>query len=144
MPQHPKLLSYPDTSFILNLFLNMLLPQYKPLAPQPANFQSQQVRQEPKPEPEPEIMEITRQNWEGTAGRLLQLIADSHFVSFDLELSGISQVGNRRNAPTEARRANGGKQTLQERYDDAREAAEKYQVLQVGITCVEEDPKTGT
>lgn len=69
---------------------------------------------------------------------ILNAIADAHFVAIDLELSGI---------PTRKLRAAGednSKPNLQSRYEETRMAAEKYQVLQLGITCVEEDKDKGT
>ena len=70
---------------------------------------------------------------------LLEAIADSHFVAIDLELSGIqSRYSNK-----PAGFIDGGKQTLQQRYEETKEAAEKYQVLQIGITCVKEDRDRG-
>lgn len=69
---------------------------------------------------------------------ILNAIADAHFVAIDLELSGI---------PTRKPRAVGedtGKPNLQSRYEETKMAAEKYQVLQLGITCVGEDRVKGT
>jgi poly(A)-specific ribonuclease len=59
---------------------------------------------------------------------IIETISTSHFVSFDLEMSGIPSKPP----------ANRQKQTLQERYVEVKEAAEKYAVLQIGITCIEE------
>lgn len=59
---------------------------------------------------------------------IIEQISTAHFVSFDLEMSGI----------TSKPPANRRKQTLQERYIEVKEAAEKYAILQIGITCVEE------
>lgn len=61
-------------------------------------------------------------------------IAEAHFVSFDLELSGVPVK-----QPGEA----SGKPSLQERYLEIKDAAEKYQILQVGITCVSEEDDRG-
>lgn len=58
----------------------------------------------------------------------LKRISTSYAVAFDLELSGI---------PERKRRAR--VQTLQERYAEVKEAAEKYHILQLGITLIEED-----
>ena len=65
--------------------------------------------------------------------KIVEQIAESHFVSFDLEFSGVA--GRRQHA--------GGKLTLQDVYTEVREAALKYQVLQVGITIVQEDLRRG-
>lgn len=59
---------------------------------------------------------------------ILTDISTAHFVTIDLELSGI---------PTKDPAA--GKPTLQQRYLETKAAAERYQILQIGITCVEQD-----
>lgn len=59
---------------------------------------------------------------------ILTDISTAHFVTIDLELSGI---------PTKDPSA--GKPTLQQRYLETKEAAERYQILQIGLTCVEQD-----
>ncbi|KAH7408718.1 ribonuclease H-like domain-containing protein [Phaeosphaeria sp. MPI-PUGE-AT-0046c] len=65
---------------------------------------------------------------------LLINISEADFVSFDLELSGIpSRLPNRQPRP------GGGKFTLEERYAETREGANRYQILQVGITCARFD-----
>lgn len=69
---------------------------------------------------------------------ILNAIAGAHFVAIDLELSGI---------PAKKPRAAGedrSKPNLQSRYEETKIAAEKYQVLQLGITCVREDREKGT
>ncbi|OQO11007.1 hypothetical protein B0A48_05262 [Cryoendolithus antarcticus] len=67
---------------------------------------------------------------------ILADISESHFVAFDLELSGVpvKQSGAKRRI---------GRATLQERYVEVKEAAEKYTILQIGLTCVSEDVETG-
>lgn len=63
---------------------------------------------------------------------LIDIITDiskAHFVAIDLELSGV---------PSKASWGE-GKPTLQQRYTEVKEAAEKYQILQIGLTCVEQD-----
>ncbi|MCJ1283647.1 hypothetical protein MMC26_002978 [Xylographa opegraphella] len=79
---------------------------------------------------------------------MLRALASAHFIAIDLELSGIQSKTIHRpkvveNGSNEAR-STGGKQTLQERYEEAKEAAERYQILQVGLTIVNEDADTGT
>ncbi|KAH4202979.1 hypothetical protein HBI49_140010 [Parastagonospora nodorum] len=68
--------------------------------------------------------------------RLLGLfihISEADFVSFDLELSGIpSRLPNKP-------RSGAGRFTLEERYAEAKEGANRYQILQVGITCARFD-----
>lgn len=62
---------------------------------------------------------------------ILTDISQAHFVAFDLELSGVpsKQFGGGSN----------GKLTLQQRYLETKEAAERYQILQIGLTCVQQD-----
>lgn len=64
---------------------------------------------------------------------ILEAIAEAEFVSFDLELSGVpvKQPGDT------------GKPSLQKRYLETKEAAEKYQILQIGLTCVTLDHALG-
>ncbi|KAF2763420.1 CAF1-domain-containing protein [Pseudovirgaria hyperparasitica] len=72
-------------------------------------------------------MDINHLTFLGNYLKILKHISDSHFVAIDLELSGVSvKTKNRR------------KQTLQERYVETKAAAEQYQILQVGLTCVEQ------
>jgi poly(A)-specific ribonuclease len=63
---------------------------------------------------------------------ILVSIAEADFVSFDLELSGIPSRQQRRSP-------NAGRHTLEERYLEAREGANKHQILQVGFTCARFD-----
>lgn len=58
---------------------------------------------------------------------ILEDLSNAHFVSLDFELSGIAskQPGTSRQ-----------KQTIQDRYVEAKEAAERYRIIQVGLTCV--------
>ena len=81
-------------------------------------------------------MEIDRSTFAWQLPHILRAVRDAHFVAFDLELSGIPSKSNHRsrNGPNQS-----NKQTLQERYSEAKEAAERYQILQVGLTCVTED-----
>lgn len=76
-------------------------------------------------------MEVQKNNYFDTLPTILKRISKAHFIAFDLELSGIPERGNRSHRQ--------GKATLQERYTELKAAAEKYQVLQVGLTIVEED-----
>ena len=77
-------------------------------------------------------MDIPRSSFPLELVKIIQLLIDSHFVAFDLEFSGIA-----------GRRRDRKKPNLQEVYEDIKAAAEKYQVLQVGITLVHEDLVTG-
>jgi poly(A)-specific ribonuclease len=75
-------------------------------------------------------MEVTAATYPEQLLGLLVNISDADFVSFDLELTGIpSHLPNRQ--PWKS----GGRSTLQDRYAETKEAAGRYQILQVGITC---------
>ena len=86
-------------------------------------------------------MDISSINFQNQLPYILEAIATAHFVALDLELSGIpGQQPNRWKAEAEH---SGGKPTLQQRYEETKIAAERYQVLQCGITCVREDKERG-
>lgn len=82
-------------------------------------------------------MEVHRGNFSERLPTILKRIADSDFIAFDLELSGIPNQRRRQTRNTSS------KATLQQRYAEIKDAAEKYQILQVGLTCVEQDPENG-
>ena len=85
-------------------------------------------------------MDVSRKSFQWQLPRILRALANTHFVSMDLELSGIQSKPKRKSRTTGDIN---GKQSLQQRYEEAKEAAEKYQVLQVGLTCVSEDQENG-
>lgn len=61
--------------------------------------------------------------------RLLIDVSEADFVSFDLELSGIpSRLPDKK--PRGA-----GRLTMDDRYEETREGANRYQILQIGLTC---------
>ena len=68
---------------------------------------------------------------------ILTHISEADFVSFDLELTGIPSrlPGKEPWKP----RSGGGKKTLQDRYQETKTAADRYHILQVGITCAKFD-----
>lgn len=78
------------------------------------------------------VMNVDSTSFNARLLTILDHIARSHFVTFDFELSGI---------PAQRRRDVVGKQDLEERYQELKQAAEKYHILQVGLSCVEEDLK---
>ena len=82
-------------------------------------------------------MDISRNRFPFELVKIMTIIADSHFIAFDCEFSG---VASHRKPRTGAGRK---KLTLQELYDDLKAAAEKYQILQVGLTVVQEDLENG-
>ncbi|KAI1608372.1 poly(A)-specific ribonuclease [Exophiala viscosa] len=88
----------------------------------------------PKQSPFPCAMDITNATFPQELIKIIQHIADSQFISFDLEFSGVA-----------GRRPGGGsgKLSLQEYYQDLRSAAQIYQILQIGLTVVTEDVEKG-
>lgn len=70
---------------------------------------------------------------------ILNSISNATFVSIDLEMTGIAMKGSR----SKDRAGGMGKPTLQQFYEEVKQAAEKYSVLQFGITCIEEDRERG-
>lgn len=85
-------------------------------------------------------MDIDQGSYKKNLLPVLQHIANASFVSFDLEMSGIHK--NSRYGLKSSGHDN-GKPNLQTLYEETRIAAETFQVLQVGITCVEEDREKG-
>lgn len=80
-------------------------------------------------------MDVTRQSFNHHLPIILEDLSQSCYVSLDLEFSGIGarQYGE----------SSSGKQSLQERYEEVKQAAETYQILQIGLTCVKEDIDNG-
>lgn len=85
-------------------------------------------------------MEVNKQDFRLQLLPILKNIADAKFISFDLEMSGIS---TRPRYGTGDRSQDVGKPSLQQQYEEMRSAAELYQIVQVGITCVEENTEKG-
>ncbi|KAL9058909.1 MAG: hypothetical protein Q9162_001465 [Coniocarpon cinnabarinum] len=75
-------------------------------------------------------MNVERNTFFDHLPTILKRISNAHFIAFDLELSGIPERGKTQHT---------GRPSLQGRYDELKAAAEKYQILQVGLTVVEED-----
>lgn len=85
-------------------------------------------------------MDVRPAEFQARLPSILDAITSAHFVTLDLELSGIpGQQSNRFKTGEAVSR----KPPLQQRYEETKAAAEKYQVLQFGITCVEEDRVRG-
>ncbi|KAG2160881.1 hypothetical protein VTO58DRAFT_104571 [Aureobasidium pullulans] len=80
-------------------------------------------------------MDIDKYTFPSRLLDVLEAIAEAHFVSFDLELSGVPVKGQAKEKP--------GKPSLQERYLETKKAAEQYQILQIGLTCVKDDVLQG-
>ncbi|KAG9953643.1 CAF1-domain-containing protein, partial [Aureobasidium melanogenum] len=81
-------------------------------------------------------MDIDKSSFPSRLLNVLEAIAEAHFVSFDLELSGVPVKGQAKEKP--------GKPSLQERYLETKRAAEQYQILQIGLTCVKDDVLQGS
>lgn len=79
-------------------------------------------------------MEVDKTSFYPLLLDILTDISESHFVAIDLELSGV---------PSKGIRTTPGKQTLAERYLETKAAAERYQILQIGVTCVTQDVEHG-
>jgi poly(A)-specific ribonuclease len=80
-------------------------------------------------------MDVTAVNFPECLPFMLNDISTSCFVSIDFELSGVVfKPGTPQSRP----------QTVQERYVEAKAAAERYQILQVGLTTCHEDKENGT
>ena len=96
-------------------------------------------------------MEVTQSDFHWQLQHMLMSLLQAHFVAIDLELSGIQSkeihkvkpVTKKHGLNTSAKHHGAKKQTLQQRYEEIKEAAEKYQVLQIGLTFVREDQETG-
>ncbi len=79
-------------------------------------------------------MDVNSGSFSSELIKIIQNIADSRFIAFDFEFSGVA-----------GRRAGGGasRLTIQDYYADLRSAAQIYQILQVGLTVVREDTVEG-
>lgn len=78
-------------------------------------------------------MDLTTTNFAYYLPWVLNEMATSCFVAMDLEMSGIALFPKQQ-----------GARSLQSYYEDTKAAAEKYQVLQVGLTICHEDKEKGT
>lgn len=85
-------------------------------------------------------MEVDHKGFRKELFPILRNIANAAFVTLDLEMSGIS---TRPKFSSGDRSHDVGKPTLEQQYQEMRNAAETFQVLQIGITCVEVDREKG-
>ena len=83
-------------------------------------------------------MDITKEDWPNALQPMLMALSNAHFVSFDLEMAGLASK-----VPWSKELETSQRQTLQQRYEDTKAAAEKYQVLQIGFTIIREDVERG-
>ncbi|KAJ5295715.1 hypothetical protein PENANT_c001G06767 [Penicillium antarcticum] len=79
-------------------------------------------------------MEVTSANFSEYLPFILHDISASCFVSLDFELSGVAFAPF---IPTKP-------QTIQQRYEQTKAAAEQYQILQVGLTICHENQETAS
>ncbi|PGH35553.1 hypothetical protein GX50_01655 [[Emmonsia] crescens] len=86
-------------------------------------------------------MDVTKHSFNQHLPRILNDLVESSFVALDLEFSGIV---TRQSGPSLGSSLRGGKQTLQARYEEVKDAAQTYQVLQIGLTFARKDVETGT
>lgn len=81
-------------------------------------------------------MDVNSQNFAYFLPGILDDLASCCFVALDLEFSGI-------NPNSTLPHRTHGTQSLQARYTEVKEAAEKYQVVQIGLTICHEDVEAG-
>jgi hypothetical protein len=81
-------------------------------------------------------MDVTAQTFPYHLAQMLEDLASSAFVAIDLEFSGIALAAQ---GTTRA----GPPHSLQQRYQELKKFADKYQILQVGLTFCQEDVKAG-
>jgi poly(A)-specific ribonuclease len=85
-------------------------------------------------------MEVDSAHFRQILLSILNNISAATYVTFDLEMSGIT---TRPKHGTGDRSHDVGKPSLQQQYEEMKSAAETFQILQIGITCVEEDREKG-
>ncbi|RPB02215.1 ribonuclease CAF1 [Choiromyces venosus 120613-1] len=78
-------------------------------------------------------MDVNNANFRYLLPDIIDSIESSSFVAIDLELSGIHKTFGPRNTPLNR------KQNLEERYQEVKAAAERFQVLQFGLCAVSYD-----
>jgi poly(A)-specific ribonuclease len=83
-------------------------------------------------------MEVVQSRFYGILKDLLIDIADSEFVSIDFEFSGIARSQFKRREPQGR-----GPPDIQARYLETREAAQRYLIIQFGLTVATKDAKSG-
>ncbi|KAL8689323.1 MAG: hypothetical protein Q9224_004664, partial [Gallowayella concinna] len=86
-------------------------------------------------------MDVPGRTFNSALASLIEVIADAAFVAIDFELSGIPPKSYKDQKATKDRPT--GKPSLQDRYAENKLAAEKYHILQMGITCVGENNYRG-
>ena len=79
-------------------------------------------------------MDITPKTFHFFLPRILDELASCSFVSIDFEFSGIACSSNGPNSKAS---------TLQDRYTEVKESADKYRIVQMGLTIGHEDTESG-
>jgi poly(A)-specific ribonuclease len=85
-------------------------------------------------------MDVDHEHYRKELLPILRNIANADFVTFDLEMSGIT---TRPKFSSGDHSHDVGKPTLEQQYQELKSAAEIFQILQIGITCVEVDREKG-
>lgn len=78
-------------------------------------------------------MEISSENFWESLAVVIEAIATATYVSFDLEMTGIYTKTSMAFA----------KLAINMVYEKAKEAAERFQIVQFGLTCISYDKKAG-
>ena len=86
------------------------------------------------------MMEVTKASFNWHLPRMLNDLSKCCCVALDMEFSGIA---GRSSGPNGNVSGGNGNPTIQERYLEVKAAAETYQILQIGLTFVEEDVENG-
>jgi poly(A)-specific ribonuclease len=79
-------------------------------------------------------MNVDKVSFEPRLLQILEALSTAHFVSIDLEMSGV---------PSRSAGPSKHNQSLQVRYSELKEAAERYQILQIGLTVAQQDSERG-
>lgn len=74
-------------------------------------------------------MDINASNFWQQLPVVLEAIADAHFVSIDLEMSGVRVKEKEKKGPPP-------ELTMTRIYRQARHAARTFEIIQVGLTCI--------
>ena len=71
-------------------------------------------------------MDITKENFHANLGNIFLLISRAEYIAIDLEMTGISAKSSTPERP----------KTVEDVYESARQAAETFQAVQLGLTFV--------
>lgn len=80
-------------------------------------------------------LDLNKDNFNSRLEGILHSLSIADFVAIDFELSGIpTRLQTSSNGPKTQDTKSSGKHTVQQRYEEMKAAAEKYHILQVGLT----------